>query len=240
MTQSSPAPSLNLGSISASRRSMLRGALLGAGAFAVPAALAGCDNSSSPSSGGTDSANKTVSFGSNYSDDVPKKAFADTIASSRATRATPRRSTRSTTTPSRRTSTATSRATRTTCSPGSPASACSTSPRRASPMTSTTCGRDIGADYSAGLRDGLDRQGRQAVLRAVLQLPVGGVLPEERLGGQGLPVPKTIDDLKTLGAKMKNDGLYPDRVRATRTAGRRWAPSTTSTCGSTATTSTSS
>jgi multiple sugar transport system substrate-binding protein len=64
---------------SVSRRAVLRGTMLGAGAFAVPAALAGCGDSSG-SSGNGNTENKNVSFGSNYSDEVPKKAFGDTIA----------------------------------------------------------------------------------------------------------------------------------------------------------------
>ena len=59
-----------------SRRSLLRGTLLGAGALAVPAAFAGC-GTSGPSGGTID---KNVTFGSNYSDEVPKKAFAETLA----------------------------------------------------------------------------------------------------------------------------------------------------------------
>jgi multiple sugar transport system substrate-binding protein len=58
---------------------MLRGTVLGAGAFAVPAALAACGSSKSSSSSGT-SGGGNVTIGSNYSDAVPKKAFADTIA----------------------------------------------------------------------------------------------------------------------------------------------------------------
>jgi len=64
-----------------SRRGMLEGALIGAGALAVPAALAGCgssDSNGSDSKSGT--VNKSVAFGSNYSDEVPKKAIADVLA----------------------------------------------------------------------------------------------------------------------------------------------------------------
>ncbi|MEN3304323.1 MAG: multiple sugar transport system substrate-binding protein [Micromonosporaceae bacterium] len=64
-----------------SRRSLLRGAVVGASAFAVPAALAACGSSSSGgSSGGSGTVNKNVSFGSNYSDAVPKKALGDVMA----------------------------------------------------------------------------------------------------------------------------------------------------------------
>src|SRR3954470_22151047 len=56
---------------------------LGAGVAALGAAgLAACGDSSSSSSGGGGGGSATgeVTFGSNASDDVPKKAFADTFA----------------------------------------------------------------------------------------------------------------------------------------------------------------
>jgi len=80
MTQSPPDDPLRSGLPTVSRRTMLRGAILGAGAFAVPAVLAGCGSSKSSSSSGSGSGGGTVTIGSNYSDDVPKKAFADMMA----------------------------------------------------------------------------------------------------------------------------------------------------------------
>ncbi|MFF2008610.1 ABC transporter substrate-binding protein [Streptomyces sp. NPDC058195] len=56
-----------------SRRSLLRGAAVGAGAVALPALLTACG--SGPGGDG-----KTVALGSNSSDPVPKKAFADAFA----------------------------------------------------------------------------------------------------------------------------------------------------------------
>ena len=53
-----------------------------------------------------------------------------------------------------------------------------------------------------------------------------------------LQAPTTMDELTALGDTMKKDGLTRSRS-PTRTAGPRWAPSTSSTCASTATTSTS-
>lgn len=55
-----------------SRRSVLRGAALGAGALALPAVLSAC------SGGG--SGGKTVRLGSNYSDPIPRKALAAAVA----------------------------------------------------------------------------------------------------------------------------------------------------------------
>ena len=82
MTLSSPDQSLASAHPMMSRRTMLRGALIGAGAFAVPAALAACGSSKSTngSGSGANLSTTTVTIGSNYSDDVPKKAFADTMA----------------------------------------------------------------------------------------------------------------------------------------------------------------
>jgi multiple sugar transport system substrate-binding protein len=65
------------------RRSILRGAALGATALAVPAlpaALAGCSKPSER--GGEGGGGGAVTFGSNYSDEVPKKAIADVMAKS--------------------------------------------------------------------------------------------------------------------------------------------------------------
>ena len=60
-----------------SRRSLLRGSLLGAGAITLPSLLAAC--SSGPKGAGTQ-ANGTVTLGSNASDPVPRKAYGDAIA----------------------------------------------------------------------------------------------------------------------------------------------------------------
>ncbi|MGI5213520.1 ABC transporter substrate-binding protein [Plantactinospora sp. CA-290183] len=58
------------------RRRLLGGAAYAAGALAVPAALAGCEKPGTGEDGGT------VTLGSNYSDEVPKKALADLLAAS--------------------------------------------------------------------------------------------------------------------------------------------------------------
>src|SRR2546430_14655299 len=80
MTLSPPDEPLKSGFPTVSRRTMLRGAVLGAGAFAVPAVLAACGSSKSSTSSGSTAATGTVTIGSNYSDDVPKKAFGDMMA----------------------------------------------------------------------------------------------------------------------------------------------------------------
>jgi multiple sugar transport system substrate-binding protein len=65
--------------MSVSRRGLLRGALLGAGAMALPSVLTACGSSSgSGSTGGADS--KTVSFGSNAAVPQPKGAYQSLFA----------------------------------------------------------------------------------------------------------------------------------------------------------------
>ncbi|MER7049046.1 ABC transporter substrate-binding protein [Streptomyces jumonjinensis] len=56
-----------------SRRSLMRGAVAGAGAIALPALLTACG-------GGPGGDGKTVTLGSNASDPMPKKAFADAFS----------------------------------------------------------------------------------------------------------------------------------------------------------------
>src|SRR2546421_5477610 len=62
-----------------SRRSLLRGAAVGAGVVAVPGLLAACSGGGG-GSGSSGAAKQTITFGSNYSDDIPKKAIADMVA----------------------------------------------------------------------------------------------------------------------------------------------------------------
>lgn len=64
---------LSPASVSIDRRTVLRGALFGAGALSAPGLLAACG-------GGPGGGDDTISFGSNYSDAVPKKALAEVIS----------------------------------------------------------------------------------------------------------------------------------------------------------------
>ena len=61
------------------RRSVLKGAMFAGAALGIPGLLAACGSSSSggASSGGAPSG--TLTFGSNYSDDIPKKAMQDVV-----------------------------------------------------------------------------------------------------------------------------------------------------------------
>ncbi|WP_051571115.1 ABC transporter substrate-binding protein [Cryptosporangium arvum] len=79
-----PTPSLDslLGRSGMSRRSLLRATGLGAGAIAAAPLLAACTGADSGSDGG--SGTGTVSFGSNGSDEVPKKAYAALMASAKS------------------------------------------------------------------------------------------------------------------------------------------------------------
>ncbi|MFI5954582.1 ABC transporter substrate-binding protein [Cryptosporangium sp. NPDC051539] len=78
-----PTPSLDslLSNSGMSRRTVLRAAGLGAGVFAAAPLLAACTGSSDSDSGS--SGTGTVTFGSNGSDEVPKKAYADLMASAK-------------------------------------------------------------------------------------------------------------------------------------------------------------
>ena len=80
----------SVAAVSASRRSMLKGALGAGAALSLPAALAACGGTSSGAAAGgtTAAAAKEVSFGSNASDEVPKKviqALADAYKASSGT-----------------------------------------------------------------------------------------------------------------------------------------------------------
>jgi multiple sugar transport system substrate-binding protein len=73
MTQSLLTPS------QLSRRSLLRGAAVGAGVVTVPGLLAACGGGGSSGSSGGGSKTQTITFGSNYSDKTPKEALASMV-----------------------------------------------------------------------------------------------------------------------------------------------------------------
>ncbi|MDW5328998.1 ABC transporter substrate-binding protein [Plantactinospora sp. KLBMP9567] len=74
---SSPSPTSHAASSPLSRRRLLGGAAYAAGALTLPAGLAACEKPTEGGSGGG-----TVTLGSNYSDEVPKKALAEVLAGS--------------------------------------------------------------------------------------------------------------------------------------------------------------
>ena len=195
------------------RRSVLA---TGAAGLAAVYGLAGCgdDEDSGPAAGAAAVAAKasgTVSFGSNSSDPVPKKALQTVFAAftTAVEREGRRQHGRPQHLPGADQQLPPGHARRRVHA-GSPATACSSSPSAGSPATSPTSGRRSAATISDALQEGLDRPRRQAVLRAVLLLPVGGLLPQERLREERLrAVPTTLDDFKALATKMKADGLTP-------------------------------
>ena len=175
-----------------SRRSMLKG---GAGAVALSALLAACSSSGNggaattasgqvPAPGGNTGGGSTASgdlgttsVGSNYSDSSVKTAFAAVVNGYSGGQISVNTVDHNT---FQNNITTTCRAPRTTCSPGSPATACSSSPRRACSPRSTTCGRRSAAIQRRG-QGRVQGPRRQVLPRAAVQLPVGGVLQQERL-----------------------------------------------------------
>lgn len=71
---SSAGTSPAVGSSSVSRRALLGGGMAALGALAVPG-LAACGNGGGGGGGGGGTAAKTIAFGSNGSDAIPKKAY---------------------------------------------------------------------------------------------------------------------------------------------------------------------
>ena len=59
------------------------------------------------------------------------------------------------------------------------------------------------------VQEGVDRRRRQAVLRAVTYYPWAVFYRKSVWEEKGYTAPKTLDELMTLGAKMKSDGLIP-------------------------------
>ena len=65
------------------------------------------------------------------------------------------------------------------------------------------------------------RRGRQAVLRAAVLLPVGGLLPEERVRRRRVTrPPKTLDEFTALAHEDEDRRPEPDRVRRLRRLAR--------------------
>ena len=175
-------------------------------AGAAPSSAAGAPSSAA----GGGAATGTVTFGSNYSDAVPKAAFAAMIDGFTApTRPRRSRSTPSTTTRSRRTSTPTCRARPTTCSPGSPATACGSSPRRAWPATSTTCGtRSAPTSPTRSSRRRTGDDGKQYFV-PLYNYPWAIFYRKSVFAEKGYTIPTTWDELIALAKQMKTDGLVP-------------------------------
>ena len=67
----------------------------------------------------------------------------------------------------------------------------------------------IGGNFSDAMKKASTGRGRQAVLRAVLLLPVGGLLPEERLRAARLRAATNLDEFRRSCKQMQKDGLVP-------------------------------
>jgi len=190
-----------------SRRTVLRGTLLGAGALAVPAALAGCGDDKKPTGG--DATNKSVTFGSNYSDDVPKKAFADTLAKFDSTKGF--------TTKVNTVDHNSFQENITRYLQGSPDDAYNwfagfrmryfAAQGLAQPIDDVWA--EIGPNYSDAFKKASTGDDGKMYFVPFYNYPWALFYRKSLWQEKGYTVPKTLDELKTLGAKMKADGLSP-------------------------------
>jgi multiple sugar transport system substrate-binding protein len=206
MTQSPPDQPLSTALPMTSRRSLLRGALIGAGAFAVPAALAGCGSSSNSSSS---SNNKNVSFGSNYSDDIPKKAIADVLAKFQTDKGY--------TVKINTVDHNSFQENITRYLQGSPQDVFTwfagyrmqyfAAQGLATPIDDVW--QDISANYSDAFVKASTGQDGKKYFVPFYNYPWALFYRKSLWQAKGYQVPKTIDELKTLCAKMKTDGLAP-------------------------------
>jgi multiple sugar transport system substrate-binding protein len=188
-----------------SRRSLLRGAMLGAGALAVPAALAGC-SSGAPSTGSGDT--KTLTFGSNYSDAVPKKAFGDTLAAFDAKGYTTKINT---------VDHNSFQENITRYLQGSPDDAYTwfagfrmryfAAQGLALPIDDVW--ETLDANYSDAFKKASTGDDGKKYFVPFYNYPWALFYRKSLWADKGYTVPKTIDELKTLAAKMKADGLAP-------------------------------
>jgi multiple sugar transport system substrate-binding protein len=189
--------------LSLSRRNLMRGALLGAGAFAVPAAFAGCGTSNS---GGTGT--KTLTFGSNYSDAVPKKAFADTLAAFDAKGYTTKINT---------VDHNSFQENITRYLQGSPDDAYTwfagfrmryfAAQGLALPIDDVW--DTIGANYSNAFNKASTGDDGKKYFVPFYNYPWALFYRKSLWADKGYTIPKTLDELKTLATKMKADGLSP-------------------------------
>ncbi len=155
----------------------------------------------------------TISFGSNYSDAAPKAAFAALCAAATATGVSvEHQHGRPQHVPEQHHQLPAGHAA-TTCSPGSPATACSTSPRRGWSSRSTTCGRRSAATSPTRSKTLSKGHGRPLLLRADLQLPVGGLLQQEHVRAEGLHRPDHLGRLHHAVQEDEDRRHDPARLR---------------------------
>jgi len=191
-----------------SRRALLKGTLLGAGALAVPAALAAACGSSDKSGGGG-TVNKSVTFGSNYSDDVPKKAFADTLAAFDQSKGF--------TTKINTVDHNSFQENITRYLQGNPDDAFNwfagfrmrffAAQGLATPIDDVW--DTIGANYSDAFKIASTGDDGKKYFVPFYNYPWALFYRKSLWQAKGYQIPKTIDELRTLGATMKADGLSP-------------------------------
>jgi multiple sugar transport system substrate-binding protein len=190
-----------------SRRTVLRGAALGASAFAVPAAIASCG--SGGSSGTGSSTNKNVTFGSNYSDATPKKAIADVIAKFQSEKGY--------TVKVNTVDHNSFQENITRYLKGSPDDAYTwfagfrmqffAAQGLATPIDDVW--DTIGPNYSDAFAKASTGQDGKKYFVPIYNYPWALFYRKSVWQAKGYQIPKTVDDLKTLCAKMKADGLSP-------------------------------
>jgi multiple sugar transport system substrate-binding protein len=191
-----------------SRRALLKGTLLGAGALAVPAVLAAACGSGDKAGGGA-TVNKTVTFGSNYSDDVPKKAFADTLAAFDQSKGF--------TTKINTVDHNSFQENITRYLQGNPDDAFNwfagfrmrffAAQGLATPIDDVW--ETIGANYSDAFKNASTGDDGKKYFVPFYNYPWALFYRKSLWQAKGYQVPKTIDELRTLGATMKADGLSP-------------------------------
>ena len=157
--------------------------------------------------------NKTVTFGSNYSDDVPKKAFADTLAKFDTEKGY--------TTKVNTVDHNSFQENITRYLQGNPDDAYTwfagfrmryfAAQGLAQPIDDVW--DTIGANYSDAFKKASTGDDGKKYFVPFYNYPWALFYRKSLWQAKGYEVPKTIDDLKTLGAKMKADGLAPDRLR---------------------------
>ena len=190
------------------RRSLLfTGAAAGAAALYGPSAARAMRPCRARASDREDGG--TVTFGSNDTDPVPKKASRTSWPTSRRRRESASRSTPSTTTRSRSRSTATCRGSRTTSSPGSPDTGCSSSQQKglATPIDDVWKAlTPLMPPAMKAASTGLD--GHQYFV-PIYNYPWAVFYRKSVFKQKGYTVPTTWDQFIALAKKMKADGMTP-------------------------------
>ena len=110
-------------------------------------------------------------------------------------------------------STATCRAARTTSSPGSPATGCGSSPRRASPATSATCGSKIGGDFSDAFKKASTGDDGKQYFVPFYNYPWALFYRKSVFAEHGYQPPKTLDELDDARRADEEGRPRPDRLR---------------------------